>query len=71
MCDEEVEVIDLDELEKDMEEEFEEDDEEESEWTSDGVNKVTGKYDPEHDAWYPNFDALAQAERELFGKRSF
>lgn len=64
----EVEVIDLDALKEDYEEEL---DEEESEWTADGINKETGKYDPDHDAWYPDFKILAQTERELFGKRSF
>ena len=71
MSEQNVEVIDLDELEKDMEDEFEEEYDEESEWTSDGVNKETGKYDPEHDAFYPNFNALAEAERMIFGKRTF
>lgn len=54
-------------------EEFEEDEdiEEENEWTADGFNKETGEYDPEHDAWYPNFDALYKTEIELFGKRTF
>ena len=70
MCDEEVEVIDLDELEKDMEE-VKENAEEESEWTSDGINKETGEYDPNHDAWYPNFKSLADAEKEVLGKRIF
>lgn len=71
MSEQNIEVIDLDELEKDMKEELEEDDEEESEWTSDGVNKETGKYDPEHDAFYPDCNALAEAERMIFGKRTF
>lgn len=61
----EVEVVDLDEFED------EEDFDDEPEWTADGINIETGKYDPEHDAWYPNFSALAEAERQLFGKRSF
>lgn len=55
----EVEIIDLDEIE------------EECEWTDEGVNLETGEYDPTHDAFYPDFKALADAERELFGKRSF
>ena len=69
MCND-VEIVDLDELEKDYEEEFEED-EKESEWTSNGINIETGKYDPEHDAFYPDFNALAKAEEMIFGKRSF
>lgn len=57
MCDdEEIEVIDLDA---------------EDEFTPDGINRETSEYDPCHDAWYPNFDALAKAEIETFGKRTF
>lgn len=62
MCDKEVEVIDLDENEECAEEKT---------YTSDGINIETGEYDPEYDAFYPNFKALADAERELYGERSF
>lgn len=63
MCEKDIEVIDLDEIEKDMEEEVE--------YTSDGINVETGKYNPEYDAFYPDFKALADAEREIYGKRRF
>ena len=66
MCDD-VEVIDLDKLEKDYEEQVDD----EPEWTSDGINIETGEYDPKHDAFYPDFNALAKAEEMIFGKRSF
>lgn len=66
MCDD-VEVIDLDKIEEDYEEEIDD----EPEWTSDGINIETGKYDPGHDAFYPDFNALAKAEKMIFGKRSF
>lgn len=57
MCDdEEIEVIDLDA---------------EDEFTPDGINKKTGEYNPNKDAWYPDFDALAKAEKEILGKRTF
>lgn len=63
MCEKDIEVIDLDEIEKDMEEEIE--------YTSDGINVETGKYNPKHDAFYPDFKTLADAEREIHGKRRF
>lgn len=62
-----VEIIDLDEVEEDDENE----NEEENEWTPDGINKETGEYDADHDAWYPNFKALADAEKEVLGHRTF
>ena len=63
MCyEEEIEVIDLDEDEEDVEEKI---------YTSDGINIETGEYNPDYDAFYPDFKALADAERELYGERSF
>ena len=44
---------------------------EESIWTADGINKETGEYNPEYDAWYPDFNILAKVEKELFGERSY
>lgn len=44
---------------------------EKDEYTSDGINKETGEYNPYKDAWYPDFDALAKAEKEIFGRRTF
>lgn len=49
-----IEEFDLDEIDEELEN-----------WTPDGFNKKTGEYNPEHDAWYPNFDALDEAEKQL------
>lgn len=56
----EVEIIDLDELFADMED---------SEYYPNGIHKITGEYDPDYDAWYPDFYILAQTEKELEEKK--
>ncbi len=43
----------------------------EEKYTSDGINKETGEYNPQRDAWYPNFKALADAEKEVLGRRTY
>lgn len=43
----------------------------EEKYTSDGINKETGKYNPQRDAWYPDFKALADAEKEVLGRRTY
>ena len=40
-------------------------------YTPDGYNMETGKYNPYRDAWYPDFKALADAEKEVLGRRTF
>lgn len=57
------EIVDLDEIDQELENE-------EHVYNSDGVNMLTGEYNPSYDAFYPNFSILAQVEREIFGKRS-
>ena len=44
---------------------------EEDLYTPDGYNFETGEYNPNKDAWYPDFKALADAEREVLGRRTF
>lgn len=39
--------------------------EEENLYTPDGYNLETGEYDPSRDAWYPDFKALYEAEKEV------
>lgn len=45
--------------------------EEENLYTPDGYNMETGEYNPYRDAWYPDFKALADAEKEVLGRRTF
>ena len=55
MCKEDIEIIDLDA----------------DEYTSEGINKETGEYNPNKDAWYPSFKELADAEKEILDKKTF
>lgn len=65
-----IEVIDLDELEKDEDEYIYN-----AEWTPDGINIKTGEYDPDHDAFFPSdVYLLGKTIREFeenFDKRNF
>ena len=47
-----VEVIDLDEIERDL-------------YDENGINKETGEYNVEFDAFYPDFSALDKALKEI------
>ena len=40
-------------------------------YTPDGYNIETGKYNPDRDAFYPYFKALADAEKQVLGRRTF
>ena len=58
MCnDEEVEVIDLDAAD--------------NEYTSDGINKHTGEYNPDKDAWYPDFKVLKDTLKEVKNENTY
>lgn len=60
----EIEIIDLDEIDRDLEEQ-------EEMYDSDGYNKQTGEYNADKDAWYPSFDSLYEAEMAIKGKRTY
>ena len=60
----EIEIIDLDEVDRDLEEQ-------EEMYDSDGYHKETQKYNADYDAWYPSFDSLYEAEKEIKGKRTY
>lgn len=57
-----IEIIDLDEIDKELEEEM---------YDSNGYNKETGEYNANKDAWYPGFDSLYEAEMAIKGKRTY
>lgn len=45
--------------------------EDEDLYSPDGYNLETGEYNPYRDAFYPDFKALAEAEKEVLGRRTF
>lgn len=50
-----IEIIDLDEAEREL-------------YDENGINKETGEYNAEFDAFYPDFSALDKALKEVLAK---